>query len=77
MQRLNTLLTIDEEKRPQATVDPFNANQAIDIQLQDVHFSYDDEKKILNSLSLSIPTGKRVALVGASGGGKSTLIQLL
>lgn len=77
MQRLNTLLTLDEEKRPQATVDPFNANQAIDIQLQDVHFSYDDEKKILNSLSLSIPAGKRVALVGASGGGKSTLIQLL
>ncbi|NVP03415.1 ABC transporter ATP-binding protein, partial [Photobacterium damselae subsp. damselae] len=77
MQRLNTLLTLDEEKRPQATVDLFNANQAIDIQLQDVHFSYDDEKKILNSLSLSIPAGKRVALVGASGGGKSTLIQLL
>ncbi len=35
------------------------------------------KKVVLNDLSLTIPAGKKVALVGASGGGKSTLIQLL
>ena len=44
-----------------------------------VHFSYPQrtEAKILKSLSLSIEPGKTVALCGASGGGKSTVIQLL
>ncbi|WP_159308754.1 ATP-binding cassette domain-containing protein, partial [Klebsiella pneumoniae] len=42
-----------------------------------IHFSYDGESQVLNDLSLHIPAGKKVALVGASGGGKSTLIQLL
>ncbi|MGF1755416.1 ATP-binding cassette domain-containing protein, partial [Vibrio makurazakiensis] len=35
------------------------------------------ENTVLNELNLTIPAGKKVALVGASGGGKSTLIQLL
>ena len=37
----------------------------------------DKHKKIFNKISLNIPAGKRVALVGSSGSGKSTVIQLL
>lgn len=77
MQRLNTLLSIEEEVRPVQTVDPFKGHSAIDITLQDIHFSYDEDKEVLRGLNLAIPAGKRVALVGSSGGGKSTLIQLL
>ncbi|CAI8595638.1 unnamed protein product [Vicia faba] len=49
------------------------------IELQDVHFSYPSrpEKYILQGLSLSIPAGKTVALVGSSGCGKSTAISLV
>ncbi|KAJ8290697.1 hypothetical protein GJAV_G00016440 [Gymnothorax javanicus] len=50
-----------------------------DIEFKDIHFSYPSRRdtKILNGMSLKIPHGKTVALVGASGCGKSTTIQLL
>jgi subfamily B ATP-binding cassette protein MsbA len=41
-----------------------------------VHFSYDKEKEILNNINFTIEKGQTVALVGASGGGKSTLADL-
>lgn len=49
------------------------------ITFSNVHFSYPQRKevKILNGISFTIPAGKTVALCGASGGGKSTVIQLL
>lgn len=46
------------------------------IVFHDVDFSYED-KQILNHINLEIPKGKTVALVGPSGGGKSTLIDLI
>ena len=47
-----------------------------EIRLDQVSFSYGD-KTVLNNVSLSIPKGKAVALVGPSGGGKSTLMDLI
>jgi len=44
--------------------------------LKDVSFAYAD-KKVLNRINLTIPRGKTIALVGPSGGGKSTLMDLL
>ena len=46
------------------------------IEIQNVNFSYND-KKVLNNLSLIIPAGKKIALVGLSGSGKSTIINLI
>lgn len=77
LQRINLLLQMEEEYRPVSTVNPFTQHVPVDIQINDVCFSYNDESQVLNHLSLTIPAGKKVALVGASGGGKSTLIQLL
>jgi len=75
--RVNTLLVLEEEHRPISKVNPFHADQEIDISIEQVDFAYNDDKKVLDRLSLTIPAGQKVALVGASGGGKSTLIQLL
>lgn len=48
------------------------------IEFKDVSFSYvKGEKTILNNLSITIPSGSNVALVGPSGGGKTTLCNLI
>lgn len=50
---------------------------ALDIRLTDVHFSYEKEREILKGISLELPAGSFVSLVGESGCGKSTIAGLL
>jgi ABC-type bacteriocin/lantibiotic exporter with double-glycine peptidase domain len=49
----------------------------IDIECEDVCFSYDGKKQILENISLSINQGERVAVMGRSGSGKTTLLKLI
>ena len=48
-----------------------------DILIDDVSFHYDDGPAVLDHVSIHIPQGETVAVVGPSGGGKSTLCQLI
>ena len=48
-----------------------------DIDFQEVHFSYDGTREILKGITLTIPVGKKIALVGNSGGGKTTACSLI
>ncbi|AIW18777.1 ABC transporter ATP-binding protein [Vibrio coralliilyticus] len=75
--RINALLDLEEEHRPVSKINPFTTDREVDVNIENIDFSYNEESKVLNNLNLNIPAGKKVALVGASGGGKSTLIQLL
>ncbi|NVC95173.1 ABC transporter ATP-binding protein [Vibrio natriegens] len=77
LKRINDLLMLEEEHRPPSKVNPFTDDREVDVKVENVNFSYNNEHNVLENLSLHIPAGKKVALVGASGGGKSTLIQLL
>ena len=47
------------------------------IEFQDVSFRYEDGKEVLRHISLTVPKGKTIALVGQSGSGKSTLVDLI
>jgi ATP-binding cassette subfamily B protein/subfamily B ATP-binding cassette protein MsbA len=49
----------------------------IEIKFSNIHFAYQPERPVLNGVSLTIPAGKCVAIVGPNGCGKSTLINLL
>ena len=48
-----------------------------EIKFNHVNFSYDGQRMILKNVNLSVPVGKKVALVGNSGGGKSTVCSLI
>ncbi|MGL5327648.1 MAG: ABC transporter ATP-binding protein [Peptostreptococcaceae bacterium] len=47
------------------------------IEIENVSFTYEDNKQVLDNLNLSIEAGKTIALVGPSGGGKTTLCNLI
>ena len=48
-----------------------------EIRFNDVWFAYSEEKWVLKGISFTVPKGKDIALVGPTGGGKSTIIALL
>ena len=47
------------------------------VELRDVVFGYDDERLVLDRVSLHVPRGKVTVLIGTSGGGKTTLLRLI
>lgn len=48
-----------------------------DIEFKNVSFAYKDDEPIINDISLTIPAGKKTAIVGGSGSGKSTILKLI
>ncbi len=74
--RINRLHVLKQEPHYSHHKNPFLYKKSVAIRVEGLHFSY-GEDKILNGIQLQIKAGDKVALVGASGGGKSTLIQTL
>jgi ATP-binding cassette subfamily C protein len=74
--RINRLLELEEEPRYPALENPFRGKHTVGLSLRNVHFSYGDEQ-VLRGINLELAPGEKVALVGASGGGKSTLVQVI
>jgi ATP-binding cassette, subfamily C, bacterial CydC len=54
-----------------------NAPQQYDLRFEHISFRYHDKPWLIKNLSLTIPYGKKIALIGDSGAGKTTLLQLL
>lgn len=76
MARINKLQCLRQEPQYPTLKNPFAGHKTVALEIKDLCFSYTDEP-ILNHINLTIRPGEKVALVGASGGGKSTLIQAL
>jgi ATP-binding cassette subfamily C protein len=75
--RIDGLLSLQQEPRYPHRIDPFAGHRTVSVGLENIHFSYAPGQDVLNGISLWIPAGRKIALVGASGGGKSTLVQVL
>jgi ATP-binding cassette subfamily C protein len=76
--RINALLGLKDEPAHSAQRDPFAGRVTVGIALEHVSFSYEENgESVLDDVSLTVAPGEKVALVGASGGGKSTLVQAL
>ncbi len=75
--RINALLGLSSEPQLPALRDPFAGRPTVGIALDHVSFAYEEGETVLDDVSLTVAPGEKVALVGASGGGKSTLVQAL
>lgn len=75
--RVNRLLALDEEPRYPALENPFRGRHTVSLSLRDIHFGYGDGEQVLQGINLQLEPGEKVAVVGASGGGKSTLVQVI
>ncbi len=77
LKRINNLMRIDLEPTYPHEANPFEGKCTNAIRLDNISFSYGNGPRVLDGVSLNIREGEKVALVGASGGGKTTLVQVL
>ena len=77
LERMFGLLEKNREVADLPTAQPLRLEQPPEVRFEQVHFAYEPDRPILHGISLTIPAGKTVAVVGPSGSGKSTLARLL
>ena len=76
-ERMFKLLDTQVEDVKDLDQDKINQLENINIELRNVDFSYDKERKVLENININMENNKMVALVGESGCGKSTITNLL
>lgn len=77
LDRINRLMALEVEPSYEHKMNPFADKHTVGLSVEDVCFSYGEDFDVLDHVSLKIAAGEKVALVGASGGGKSTLVQII
>ena len=74
--RIFTIIDAESEVKDREDAVEFDGLKE-SIELRNVHFSYDGEREVINNVNITIKKGQTIALVGPSGGGKSTLSELI
>jgi ATP-binding cassette, subfamily B, multidrug efflux pump len=69
---------LSEEEEVPETANPVKLDEVNgDVEFKNVHFGYNADKVVINNFSASIKPGQRVAIVGPTGAGKTTMVKLL
>lgn len=77
METLFNLQKVNVAIKEKPDAQPLLLNKGGEIRFENVSFGYRQDRPILQGLNLTIPAGKKVAIVGPSGCGKSTILRLL
>lgn len=77
LQRINTLLVMQPEPEYPHRHNPFLGKTTVSVRAENITFAYGERAPVLKNVNLTIRAGQKIALVGASGGGKSTFVQVL
>ena len=73
--RINKILDLKKEKNGTLTLD--SNSKKVDISIKNLCFSYNEDKEILKNISFDIKSGEKVAIIGASGSGKTTIANII
>ena len=73
--RINKILDLKEEKNGLLELD--SKTKKVDIKVENLNFSYNENKQILRNISFDIKSGEKVAIIGASGSGKTTIANII
>lgn len=76
-ERLLQFIDTEELSEEPEMLPEFEKTPVGNISFKDVHFSYTKDKPLIEGFSLEVPAGKKVAIVGPTGCGKTTMINLL
>ena len=75
IERINKILELQIEENGNELLD--KQNKGVFIKLENMNFSYSEDKTLLKDISFEIQIGEKIALIGASGSGKTTLAQVI
>ena len=73
--RINKILDLENEKNGTQTLD--SNLKKINISIKNLNFSYNEDKKTLQNISFNINSGEKIAIIGASGSGKTTIAHII
>jgi len=68
---------IDKPLETSGSLDLTEVAGGLSVEIRDLEFSYDQERKVLKDINIKIPSGHKAVLMGADGSGKSTLLKIL
>jgi ATP-binding cassette subfamily C protein len=73
--RINKILDLEKEENGLLELD--SKTKKVDISIQNLSFYYNEDKEVLKNISFNINSGEKVAIIGASGSGKTTIAHII
>ena len=73
----NMFNLLDEKSKVKDSLKQLNINNKTEIKFSNISFGYDERRTVIKDISFDVPNGKKVAIVGPTGAGKSTISRLL